>query len=80
MYNEETGEEPMIVKASLADPYLLLVRSDGSIMVHICDKQTLEMEEVTLQSNLLKVLSIVSCVLVSANITLDDEIHHRCSF
>lgn len=55
MYNEETGEEPGIVKASFADPYLLLVRNDGSIMVHVCDQQTLEMEEVSLRSELLRV-------------------------
>lgn len=55
MYDEETGAEPTITRASFADPYLLLVRSDGSIMVHVCDEQTLEMEEVTLKSDVLKV-------------------------
>jgi len=55
MYNEETGEEPAIVKASFADPYLLLVRNDGSVMVHVCDEQTLEMEEVVLRSEYLRV-------------------------
>lgn len=55
MYNEETGEEPTIVQASFADPYLLLVRNDGSVMVHVCDAQTLEMEEVSLVSDVLRV-------------------------
>lgn len=56
MYNEDTGEEPAILKASFADPYLLLVRNDGSVMVHVCDEQTLEMEEVSLRSDLLRVI------------------------
>ena len=55
MYNDETGEEPTIIRASFADPYLWLIRTDGSVMLHVCDGQTLEMEEVTLRSDLLKV-------------------------
>ncbi|KAI5780740.1 CPSF A subunit region-domain-containing protein [Peziza echinospora] len=66
MYNEETGEEPAIVKASFADPYLLLVRNDGSVMVHVCDGQTLEMEEVTLESDILRSTKYASGTLFSA--------------
>ena len=64
MYNEETGEEPAIVKASFADPYLLLVRNDGSVMVHVCDEQTLEMEEVVLRSEHLRVSSIQNILYI----------------
>ncbi|KAF8477455.1 CPSF A subunit region-domain-containing protein [Kalaharituber pfeilii] len=67
MYNEETGEEPAIIKASFADPYLLLVRNDGSVMVHVCDGQTLEMEEVTLRSELLRSTKYTSGALFSAS-------------
>ncbi|KAF8446478.1 CPSF A subunit region-domain-containing protein [Terfezia claveryi] len=66
MYNEETGEEPAIVKASFADPYLLLVRNDGSVMVHVCDEQTLEMEEVMLRSEYLRATKYTSGALFSA--------------
>jgi cleavage and polyadenylation specificity factor subunit 1 len=37
MFDEETGAEPKIVSASLADPFLLLVRDDASIFVARCD-------------------------------------------
>jgi cleavage and polyadenylation specificity factor subunit 1 len=37
MLDEETGAEPKIVKASLADPFLLLIRDDASIYLARCD-------------------------------------------
>ncbi|KAL2757040.1 hypothetical protein ACRALDRAFT_2041568 [Sodiomyces alcalophilus JCM 7366] len=33
MLDEETGAEPRVVKASIIDPYLLLVREDSSVLI-----------------------------------------------
>jgi cleavage and polyadenylation specificity factor subunit 1 len=54
MLDEETGAEPRVVNASIADPYLMLVRDDSSVCVVKIDKN-LELEEIdkedaTLQS------------------------------
>ncbi|KAI0178775.1 CPSF A subunit region-domain-containing protein [Hypoxylon sp. FL1284] len=43
MLNEETGAEPRVDSASIADPYLLLVRDDAS--VSIAKLENLELEE-----------------------------------
>jgi cleavage and polyadenylation specificity factor subunit 1 len=45
MLDEETGAEPRIVSASIADPFLLLVRDDSSIFVAQIDVNN-ELEEV----------------------------------
>lgn len=45
MLDEETGAEPRALSASIADPYLLLIRDDGSVFVASIDKHN-EMEEV----------------------------------
>jgi cleavage and polyadenylation specificity factor subunit 1 len=45
MLDEETGAEPRVISASIADPYLLLVREDSSILVAAIDKNN-ELEEV----------------------------------
>jgi cleavage and polyadenylation specificity factor subunit 1 len=45
MLDEETGAEPKIVKASLADPFLLLIRDDSSIFVARCDDDN-DLEEI----------------------------------
>lgn len=45
MLDEETGAEPRVVSASIADPYLLLIRDDSSIMVAQIDNNN-ELEEV----------------------------------
>jgi cleavage and polyadenylation specificity factor subunit 1 len=45
MLDEETGAEPRVLSASIADPYLLLIRDDGSIFIASIDKSN-EMEEV----------------------------------
>ncbi|RYP17027.1 hypothetical protein DL765_004788 [Monosporascus sp. GIB2] len=44
MLDEDTGAEPRVNTASIADPYLLLVRDDASIFVAKLDKN-LELEE-----------------------------------
>ncbi len=45
MLDEDTGAEPRVNNASIADPFLLLVRDDASIFVAKLDKN-LELEEV----------------------------------
>lgn len=45
MLDEDTGAEPRVISASIADPYLLLVRDDSSICVINIDNN-LELEEI----------------------------------
>ncbi len=45
MFDDETGAEPKIVSASIADPFLLLIRDDSSIFVASCDENN-ELEEI----------------------------------
>ncbi|CAG8956883.1 hypothetical protein HYFRA_00012338 [Hymenoscyphus fraxineus] len=45
MEDEDTGIEPNIVSASLADPFVLLIRDDASIYVANCD-ESYDLEEV----------------------------------
>lgn len=45
MLDEETGAEPRVISASIADPYLLLIRDDSSIFLAQIDKDN-ELEEV----------------------------------
>lgn len=45
MEDEDTGAEPNIVSASLADPFILLIRDDASIYVAYCD-DSYDLEEV----------------------------------
>ncbi|KAH8813165.1 CPSF A subunit region-domain-containing protein [Xylogone sp. PMI_703] len=54
MFDEETQAEPKIVGASLADPFILLIRDDSSVFVAKCDDnnelEELEKEDETLLS------------------------------
>lgn len=45
MLDEETGAEPRVLSASIADPFLLLIRDDGSILVEQMDASN-ELDEV----------------------------------
>ena len=45
MLDEDTGAEPRILNASIADPYLMVVRDDGSVFVAQIDNSN-ELEEV----------------------------------
>jgi cleavage and polyadenylation specificity factor subunit 1 len=39
MFDEETGEDgPAIVKANILDPYVVVLRVDGSVVVYKLDK------------------------------------------
>ena len=52
MLDEETGAEPKIVKAGLADPFLLLIRDDASIFVARCDDDN-DLEEIEKDDDIL---------------------------
>jgi hypothetical protein len=45
MYDEDTGAEPKIVSASVADPFILLLRDDSSLFVAQCDDKN-DLEEI----------------------------------
>jgi len=45
MLDEETGFDPRVISASIADPYLLLIRDDSSAYVAQMDKNN-ELEEI----------------------------------
>lgn len=44
MLDEETGAEPRVLSASIVDPYLLLIRDDGSVFIAQIDSNN-ELEE-----------------------------------
>lgn len=46
MLDEETGAEPRVLSASIADLHLLLLREDHSILLAAMDSSNLELEEV----------------------------------
>lgn|SRR5687767_6480467 len=46
MLDEETGAEPRVLSASIADLYLLLLREDSSILLASMDSSNYELEEV----------------------------------
>ncbi len=52
MLDEESGAEPKIVMASLADPFLLLIRDDASIFVAQCDDGN-DLEEIERDDDIL---------------------------
>jgi hypothetical protein len=52
MLDEETGAEPKIVKASLADPFLVLIRDDASIFVARCGEDN-DLEEIEQDDDIL---------------------------
>jgi cleavage and polyadenylation specificity factor subunit 1 len=45
MLDEDTGFDPRVISASIADPYLLLIRDDSSAYVAQIDKNN-ELEEI----------------------------------
>lgn len=62
MLDEETGAEPRVVSASIADPYLLLVRDDSSVFVAQIDSNN-ELEEVEkVDDNLLATKWLAGCL------------------
>ncbi|KAF7559018.1 hypothetical protein G7046_g5145 [Stylonectria norvegica] len=62
MLDEDTGAEPRVISASIADPYLLLVRDDNSIFVAQIDSNN-ELEEVERTDlNLLSTKWLAGCL------------------
>lgn len=53
MLDEETGAEPRVVYASIADPFILLVRDDASVFIAKIFKN-LELEELENEDSVLK--------------------------
>ncbi|KAJ4114805.1 mRNA cleavage and polyadenylation factor subunit [Fusarium equiseti] len=53
MLDEETGAEPRVTSASIADPYLLLIRDDSSLLLAQIDSNN-ELEEVEKMDDTLK--------------------------
>lgn len=73
MVDEETGAEPRVVIASIADPYLLLVRDDSSIFVAKIDKN-LELDELERDdTNLLSTKWLTGCLYEDKNGIFDEE-------
>lgn len=67
MYDDDTGAEPKIVKASFADPFLLLLRDDFSIFVARCDDNN-ELEEIEREDNaLLATKWMTGCLYTDSN-------------
>ena len=55
MLDEETGAEPRVLAASIADPYLLLIRDDSSVWLgqidSSCELEEMERADERLLSN-----------------------------
>ncbi|KAK9769716.1 putative CPSF A subunit region-domain-containing protein [Seiridium cardinale] len=67
MVDEETGAETRVVNASIADPFLMLVRDDSSILVAKIDKN-LELEELEREDdNILSTKWLTGCLYEDKN-------------
>lgn len=67
MLDEDTGAEPRVVNASIADPYLMLVRDDSSVCVIKIDKN-LELEELDKDDETLKTTKwLTGCLYEDTN-------------
>lgn len=53
MLDEETGAEPRVRTASIADPFLLLIRDDFSVFIAEMSPKLLELEEVEKEDQIL---------------------------
>ncbi|KAK3336811.1 CPSF A subunit region-domain-containing protein [Cercophora scortea] len=78
MLDEETGAEPRVISASIADPYLLLIRDDASILVLFArlsrvkleyDLEELDKDDEALMSR----KWLTGCLYTDANGVFDDE-------
>jgi cleavage and polyadenylation specificity factor subunit 1 len=61
MFDDATGAEPKIVSASFADPYLLLMRDDASVLILTSDESG-EIEEFDRSEALLSTKWISGCL------------------
>jgi cleavage and polyadenylation specificity factor subunit 1 len=73
MLDEETGQEPRVNSASIADPYLLLVRDDSSVFIAQIDNN-LELEEVEKEDKTLTGTKwLTGCLYVDTNGVFAEE-------
>src|SRR5438876_10335062 len=61
MFDDVTGAEPKIISASFADPYLLLVRDDSSVLILVSDESG-EIEEFDRSEALLSTQWLSGCL------------------
>jgi len=67
MLDEDTGAEPRVTSASIADPYLLLVRDDSSVFLAQIDKNN-EIEEVEKGETVLATTKwLTGCLYIDSN-------------
>ena len=66
MLDEETGAEPRVLSASIVDPYLLLIRDDGSVFIAQIDNNN-ELEEVEKTDNTMQTTKWVAGCLYNDN-------------
>lgn len=77
MLDEETGAEPRVVSASIADPYLLLIRDDSSIFVAQIDNNN-ELEEVEkADNNLLSTKWLAGCLYNDTKGTFQSTVEEK---
>src|SRR5277367_115714 len=76
MFDEETDAEPKIIKASLADPFLLLIRDDASIFVARCDDDN-DLEEIEKEDDILLTTKWISGCLYKDTTGAFSSIQHR---
>jgi hypothetical protein len=74
MLDEETGVEPRVNSASIADPYLLLVRDDASIYVAEIDNN-LELEELEKEGKALVTTKwLAGCLYIDTSKVFAEEV------
>jgi cleavage and polyadenylation specificity factor subunit 1 len=66
MFDDITGAEPKITSASFADPYLLLVRDDASVLILVSDESG-EIEEFDRSEALLSTQWLSGCLYTDRN-------------
>lgn len=74
MLDEETGQEPRINSASIADPYMLLIRDDFSVFVAQIDNN-MELEEVEKEDKILTTTKwLTGCLYVDSAGVFAEEV------
>lgn len=71
MLDEETGVEPRVITASIADPYLLLIRNDSSAFVAHMDNNS-ELEEVEKGDSLTSTKWVTGCLYADKSGTFSE--------
>lgn len=74
MLDEETGAEPRVRTASIADPFLLLIRDDFSVFIAEMSPKLLELEEVEKEDQILTSTKwLTGCLYTDTNGVFADE-------